>query len=170
MKKPKFDTPCANTRCPSLVQGRCQHPATARSCSGYRVPKPPPSRVVMCRPQFEEPIVAETKHHTIRPIPKRPIRPNTLLRFRVWTGTAYRSPQREFHTAALLSVMPAFIYRDCVKLIDDQAQKVVTIRGADLERFARADGFPDWATMLAWFEAEHCLPFEGVLIRWKETV
>lgn len=36
-----------------------------------------------------------------------------------------------------------------------------------LEAFARADGFMDWADMLAWFKKTHGLPFSGHLIEWK---
>ena len=35
-----------------------------------------------------------------------------------------------------------------------------------LEAYAKADGFDSWETMRDWFEAQHGLPFSGVLIRW----
>ena len=36
----------------------------------------------------------------------------------------------------------------------------------DMERFAQADGFDSWEAMRDWFEQQHSLPFEGVLIMW----
>ena len=32
---------------------------------------------------------------------------------------------------------------------------------------ARADGFGNFFEMLEWFEREHGLPFEGIMIRWE---
>ena len=37
---------------------------------------------------------------------------------------------------------------------------------ACLNRFARMDGFSDWADMRAWFDETHGLPFRGQLITW----
>lgn len=37
----------------------------------------------------------------------------------------------------------------------------------EMEAFARADGFADLAALLAWFHAEHGLPFTGILIEWN---
>lgn len=33
--------------------------------------------------------------------------------------------------------------------------------------FAKADGFPDYATMCAWFDKTHGLPFHGSVIYWR---
>lgn len=37
----------------------------------------------------------------------------------------------------------------------------------EMEAFARADGFADLEALLAWFRAEHGLPFTGILIEWN---
>lgn len=37
---------------------------------------------------------------------------------------------------------------------------------ADLDAFARLDGFVDWQEMREWFAETHGLPFQGILIRW----
>ena len=36
-----------------------------------------------------------------------------------------------------------------------------------LENFAKRDGFESWEAMRDWFEQQHSLPFEGVLIMWE---
>lgn len=36
-----------------------------------------------------------------------------------------------------------------------------------MEAFARADGFAGLEALLAWFRAEHGLPFTGILIEWN---
>jgi len=38
---------------------------------------------------------------------------------------------------------------------------------SNLEKFAIADGFANYADFLAFFKEVHGLPFEGVLIKWK---
>lgn len=132
----------------------------------------PPIRVVMFRPEFEAPILAGTKHHTIRPRAKRPWKARMLLSLRVWTGAPYRTPQREFMMVPLLRVEPVEITRQSVTLGWPGSDRIGWSAGSDgLDRFARADGFATWADLVAWFDRTHGLdePFRGDLIRWKET-
>ena len=39
--------------------------------------------------------------------------------------------------------------------------------GVEADRLARADGFPNFAAMKAWFGDRYGLPFKGEIISWK---
>jgi hypothetical protein len=41
-------------------------------------------------------------------------------------------------------------------------------RGAS-DAFARVDGFQDYPALLEWFQANHGLPFEGIVIHWERS-
>lgn len=135
----------------------------------------PPIRVIMFRPEFEAPITAGTKHHTIRGKAKRPWKFPMLLSLRVWTGAPYRTPQREFMLVPLIRVEGIRIHTDGVELrpgthaafwMGEQGK-----RRDLLEAFARADGFESWEAMKDLFRRMRGIdrePFEGQLIRWKE--
>lgn len=130
--------------------------------------------VKMCKPNFEPPIVAGIKIHTIRPPAKRPILPGMELSLRVWTGKAYRSPQREILRTVVTEVEGIRIHRDGVEFSPGTLRVFWCCesnrkRRPRLEQLARNDGFQSWEEMRAWFENEHGLaePFEGSLISWK---
>lgn len=72
--------------------------------------------------------------------------------------------------------------RKCRKLADAVCTKVALVRiahtlivdmvllcKADMEAFAKHDGFESWADMCAWFEKNGGLPFNGYLIQWELT-
>jgi hypothetical protein len=114
---------------------------------------------LMFRPRFVEPILAGTKTQTIRPNRKRPIAPGTKLSLRRWAGKAYRSPQVVIREVECIATFP------------------IEVR-ADLDVFARGDGFPSWDAMLQHFRSApqasrgnqvgsaYGLPFTGTLIQW----
>lgn len=93
------------------------------------------------------------------------------LFLREWTGRAYASPQRSLGEADCLSVRRIRISRSSVEL-DGGNQSGERFRESEyrsqLDAFARADGFTDWHAMRDWFEAEHGLPFRGVVIAWAQ--
>lgn len=139
-----------------------------------KAPKRPPTMVVMFRPDFEAPITAGTKTHTIRPPRKRPIPPGAILSMRVWTGKPYRSKTREFARAKLDKIEWIKIHPDGVEISPGTLRVFwmgeTPTKEPLLQAFARRDGFTAWATMRYWFEQTHGLPFEGQLIHWGPLI
>lgn len=120
----------------------------------------------MFQPRFAGLVESGTKRQTIRPLPKRPVRPGHLLSLRVWTERPYGSRQRVLGTAVVTSVEP-------VTIEDTGREDLVTVAGRqlppeELHAFAVADGFAGALEMFNWFEQTHGLPFTGVLIKWGE--
>lgn len=120
------------------------------------------NHVRMFQPRFARAVADGTKRQTVRPVPKRPVSPGDHLSLRRWSGAPYRSPQVELARGVVTDVTPIGISRGGVTLAAD-----ILDTFADNDAFARADGFRDWADLIAWFSATHSLPFEGVLIRWR---
>jgi len=111
-------------------------------------------------PQFAPLVESGAKPHTVRPRPKRMPKVGEKISLRCWTGRPYRSKQRILRESVVTKVerirMTAFdIFIDGAKLSDPQ-----------LDTFACADGFPHHDAMLDWFEEQHGLPFEGIVIHW----
>jgi hypothetical protein len=133
-------------------------PASLR-CDGLVLP--PKSFVRMFKPRFAALVESGAKTQTVRPTPARMPRAGDKLSLRMWTGKPYRSKQRELRSATVLYV--AKIKLDCFDMWFDG----VRASEAKQEAFARADGFSTADEMLDWFENEHGLPFEGVVILWQ---
>lgn len=127
--------------------------------SGHLV-LPPKSFVRMFKPRFAALVEAGTKTQTVRPTPARMPKPGDKLSLRMWTGKPYRSKQRVLREATVLYI--AKIKLDCFDMWFDG----VRASEAKQEAFARADGFSTAHELLDWFENEHGLPFEGVVIVW----
>ncbi len=126
------------------------------------VPKerPPRQFVRMFKPQFARLVESGAKRQTVRPMPMRMPQPGDVVSLREWTGKPYRSKQRELRRTWItdvqrIAITPHGMSLDGMVASDDGR-----------ERFAQADGFAGWAEMLAWFEAEHGLPFDGIVIYW----
>jgi hypothetical protein len=119
--------------------------------------------VRMFKPRFAALVEAGTKTQTVRPTPARMPKAGDKLSLRMWTGKPYRSKQREIRAATVLYV--AKIKLDCFDMWFDG----VRASEAKQDAFAIADGFSDCSEMLDWFENEHGLPFEGVVIVWQNT-
>lgn len=119
------------------------------------------------KPRFEAPILAGTKHLTIR-APRRDARPRAKvgerISLRVWRGRPYASKQREFAQATVLHVIPICVSKQGVHRTDEEP------RFARLcsKQVARRDGFTNWREMMAFFQGQHSLPFEGVMVVWKD--
>jgi len=124
--------------------------------------KQKPRRFVrMFKQRFAPFVMAGTKLQTVRPTPKRMPRPGDLISLRSWTGRPYHSPQRVLREGVISDVTPITIDASGIRIgagyLDDDRQTA----------FARFDGFGDWTEMRDWFDAEHGLPFEGVVIFWS---
>jgi hypothetical protein len=121
--------------------------------------------VRMFKPRFAPLVEAGTKLQTIRPVPKRMPRPGDTVSLRAWTGRPMWSKMRVLREARITGVSDILIARDRVWYGGLAPYKLTTTR--DLNDFARDDGFKFWQDMVAWFEAEHGLPFKGILIAWE---
>ena len=115
---------------------------------------------IMFLNRFDQPILAGTKRQTIRPPRKRPIKVGDALSLRVWTGTAYRSPQRTLIDTTCSAVFDIEIQATGYRLGTGQMQ-------TDLDDFAMGDGFADWEEFIGHFEGFYGLPFQGTLIQWE---
>jgi hypothetical protein len=119
----------------------------------------------MFKPQYEPMILAGTKTTTIR---QARMNVGEVRSFRVWTGAAYRSKQREFVRAEIVSAVPFQLTSGepgqctmsmCYMACDEQG----------MTNIARNDGFPGWRHLLDAFTAMHghgeVLRFDGWLHR-----
>lgn len=123
-----------------------------------------PARFVrMFKPRFAARVEAGTKTQTVRPTPARMPKAGDKLSLRMWTGKPYRSKQREVRAATVLHV--ARIKLDGLAMWFDG----VRASEAKQEAFAIADGFSTAHEMRDWFENEHGLPFEGIVIVWQNA-
>lgn len=118
--------------------------------------------VRMFKAQFAPLVESGEKRQTVRPLPKRMPVEGAPISLRAWLGLPYRSKQRVLREATIKEVRAV--------LIDHNGVNLYTHDGAGYapgdEQFAKQDGFGSWREMREWFEAQHGLPFRGVLIRW----
>ncbi len=123
---------------------------------------PKPRRFVrMFQPRFARLVEAQVKLQTVRPTPKRRPQVGDILDAREWTGKPYRSKQRLLLESRIIEVKEIEIYGSNIFL---NGRRLTS----DLrELFAQQDGFADFAEMAAWFQAQHGLPFKGVVIYWE---
>ncbi len=117
------------------------------------------------KPQFEEPIVADDKRHTIRDRRKYPDKPGSLLS--LYVGLRKKG-------ARLLKRRQCTRVQDIQFWISEKERYGVAVLIDDIplspterELLARSDGFPDFRTMLQFWEGR--LPFEGDLIHWESN-
>lgn len=114
---------------------------------------------------FKDKILSGEKKQTIRLPRKNPIKAGDRL-YLYWHQ---RSPNNELLLETVcvgvntvkVSQATVYIYDENLlfhKSINDEAK---------LNTFAIADGFNDWNHMREWFQQQHGLPFEGVLIKWE---
>jgi hypothetical protein len=117
--------------------------------------------------QFEPAITRKVKpkRQTVRPFPKRMPRVGEIESWRVWTDKPYRSKQRELVKVVLTGVETVRISPEVISNLDIDSRRLFY----DTETFARNDGFNDWQAMRDWFEKQHGLPFEGILITAKDA-
>lgn len=113
------------------------------------------------KPRFAPLVEAGTKLQTVRPTPKRDQdmpHAGDRISCREWTGKPYASKQRMLREGIIERVAHCEITNECV-IVNSQAEP--------LQAFANADGFADEFEMWDWFKKTHGLPFEGILIRWR---
>jgi len=117
----------------------------------------------MFQQRFQAAVAAGTKCQTIRPEAR--CKPGDELSLRKWKDKPYRSLQLPLRdTVRCTAVHSVRLY--CTPW----GQFNILVNNgliADLDAFAKAEGFKDAQDMRAWFEATHDLPFEGELIKWK---
>lgn len=118
--------------------------------------------VRLFKPQFSALVESGKKLQTVRPTPKRMPRAGDTISLRTWTGLPYRSQQRVLREAVIESVVPITIQANGQFVIDSEPRPAW-----EADDFAMQDGFRDANQMLVWFEAEHGLPFEGIVIFWR---
>lgn len=113
---------------------------------------------------FAPPILAGTKRQTIRADRKRHARAGEQLQ--LYTGMRTKHCQL-IGRAECLSVWPVtLILREVHSVVLEGFREIY----GDLDAFARADGFKDWAELAGFWAANHpgVEIFDGVLIRWGD--
>ena len=121
--------------------------------------------VRMVKPRFAPAVRSGDKTQTFRPTPKIMPQPGDLLSLRVWDGRPYWSKQLPLIDTTVLRVRPARVTEAGIVMEHSDGNRLLA--GDDADRFARADGFSDWAEMKAWMTKEHKrLPVVGVVIYW----
>jgi hypothetical protein len=88
-----------------------------------------------------------------------------IISLREWAGKPYRSKQRELGMSAVTRV-------EEITLRDTGRELLATLGGEslspeELNAFARNDGFNGAIEMFDWLQAQHGLPFTGIVIHWK---
>jgi len=109
--------------------------------------------------QFAELVKSDKKRQTIRRVRKRPIVKGDVLY--LYTGQRTKN-SRSLGVAVCEEVIPITILSDGIKIDGSGRMGYLNY----LNDFAQADGFEDWKDMIAWFDKQYKLPFEGVLIQW----
>lgn len=122
--------------------------------------------VRMIQPRFVSMILSGEKLNTIRPTPKREIKPGDIIDFRQWSGKPYRSHQIKVVEVEVEDV--SSIEMDYSHVVLRGNHLINWTQLDELNDFAKRDGFKDWFDMRDWFNNTHSLPFEGVIITWKK--
>ena len=118
--------------------------------------------VRMFKPQFAAMVESSQKLQTVRPVPKRMPKAGDRISLRTWTGKPYRSKQRVLGVATVVKVLRCLIGHG-VCIVGHKPPMTAD----ECDAFARADGFRDRHELRYWFEREHGLPFNGIVIYWK---
>ena len=109
--------------------------------------------------QFAGAVERGEKLQTVRrPRNRQPIVTGTVLQ--LYTGQRTKSV-RKLHDAVCIGTDAVEIDRDSLFVAGRY------LDSDDREAFARADGFKDYARMVAWFSNKSSLPFEGRVIQWR---
>lgn len=120
------------------------------------------------KPRFAPKIRSLIKPHTIRAPRTKPRSRHARIGEALQLYTGMRTNQcAKIGDAICARVEPVLIMpRKGVAIANE------TLHGRELDDFARADGFDDFADMSAFWEAEHpeAAVFHGVLIGWRDFV
>ena len=121
----------------------------------------------MVKMRFAQAVIIGDKTQTFRPTPKVMPKPGDALILRVWAGRPYWTKQLPLIDTTVLRVRPARVTEAGIVMEHSDGDRLLA--GDDADRFARADGFRDWAEMREWMTKEHKrLPVVGVVIYWPK--
>lgn len=123
------------------------------------------NHVRMFKPQFAPLVESGAKCQTVRPTPKRMPKAGDRISLRMWTGKPYRSKQRVLRESEIRAV-------ETISFCDTGRELLVCLNGRELHpeeinAFSVADGFKGGIEMFNWFEVNHGLPFNGIVIKWE---
>ncbi len=124
--------------------------------------------------RFVPPIEAKTKTQTIRAMRKDGRMPDPGDTLQLYTGLRTKKT-RLIGTAKALVVCPISIdwTHSWVDIAEGrQTRRLDCWATIELDTFARADGFPDWAAFWDFFTQTHRQedePFRGFLTKWGDT-
>ena len=110
---------------------------------------------------FVEPILDGTKAHTIR-FSKRPVKKGQLL----YCQTGSRFKPSRFAVLPAMRVRIVTLSRETVSVWNEDGRGFTV---PPLDKFARADGFQNWAALRAWFDSVYGSDrdvMEGQLVQW----
>lgn len=127
------------------------------------------SFVRMFKPQFSGMVERGEKLQTVRPTPKRMPKPGDKISLRAWSDKPYRSKQKLLNEGIITRVTRIEITNDGVTLLPETNMAATLRVQVPRGSFAIADGFSCWEEMRQWFERQHGLPFDGVLISWTNA-
>lgn len=127
-------------------------------------PRVPRVVVMLFQQQFAPLVRAGSKRITIRRIRKKPILEGDILDLREWTAEPYRSKQKKIGLYRCTGTEPIQVLAPGLVSVAD-----MRLTWAETRKLAENDGFPTADAMLTWFERNHTLPFEGVIIGWDPT-
>lgn len=115
--------------------------------------------VRMFKEQFAEKVKNGDKCQTCRPFPARLPLEGMKISLRKWSGKPYRSKQVVLRESRVTRVATFEIKKTGI---------IVAGYAEPMDDFARADGFADFFEMRDWFQAQHGLPFYGIVIYWQK--
>lgn len=138
--------------------------------AGHRRAKP--RRFVrMFKPRFAKMVKSGEKRQTVRPVPSVMPRVGDIFDLRMWSGKPYWSKQVKLIETTVLDVKVCcvttggiFMQSPAGSIMHLLGIPFVSFTGPAADDFAYRDGFKDWQEMRAWFETEHSLPFDGIVI------
>lgn len=117
--------------------------------------------------QFADAVRSGKKTQTIRKPRKRPWQVGDRLY--LYTGQRTKDCEDlvgDRKVAYLVDVASVIISWD-IEFVGDLPTSCFIDDPAALDKFARDDGFTDYAEMVAWFDKTHGLPFYGHLLKWE---
>lgn len=117
--------------------------------------------VMMIKPQFAELVESGMMLQTVLPTPKRIPVLGEIISLRTWTGRPNRSKQRVLRDAVVACVQ-------FITITEKQIWFGICV-SSNKNAFAKASGFGDWKAMREWFRENHGMPFEGIVIHWRNT-
>jgi len=152
-------------RCGARVERR----ALPSPPEAEKLPAAPRRFVRMFKPQFSGLVRSGAKQQTVRPVPKRMPRTGDIIDCRAWCGKPFGSKHRRLGQWKITSVYAITIsYHEIAHALtpDDLNSQKVFLRRTEQAEFAMRDGFDSFGEMADWFQVEHGLPFEGIVINW----